>query len=242
MSAERPDGAQLTVAEQRIHIDEDLTALPTPYRRRLYAFAYLLLTNLAKLVFRLRVVGADNVPAGPFILAPVHRSNLDFALVLGCVPKSPRVRYLAKDTLWKGAWGKLWTALGAIPVHRGTPDREALATCVGVLEAGESLVMFPEGTRQSGTRVQELFDGPAYVQARTGVPIVPVGIGGSQAAMPKGAKFIRPARVVLTVGEPLAMPETNERGRVPRRAVRDQTAELRRVLQELFDDAQRLAG
>lgn len=232
------------VAAPRVHIDEDPAAPPTPFRKGLYWLASVLLVGAARLWFRVRVEGREHLPVDePFILAPVHRSNLDFGLVVSCVGIGlPRMRYLAKDTLWKGAWGRLWTALGAIPVHRGTPDREALKSLIAVLHAGESVVIFPEGTRQSGPEVQELFDGPAYVQARTGASIVPVGIGGSEAAMPKGAKFIRPRQIVLTIGEPLAAPEKNANGRVPRRVVRDQTVALHEVLQGLFDAAQQSAG
>ena len=61
-----------------------------------------------------------------------------------------------------------------------------------MLEAGEPLVLFPEGERKSGPIVQPLFDGATYVAVKAGVPIVPVGIGGSERAMPKGAKFIFP--------------------------------------------------
>ena len=127
-------------------------------------------------------------------------------------------------------------------MHRGSPDREALTALIRIVDAGEPLVIFPEGTRQSGQLVQELFDGPAYVQARTGVPIVPVGIGGSEAAMPKGAKFIRPRKIVLKIGEPLEAPELTANGRVPRRVIRERTEELHVALQEAFDEAQRLAG
>lgn len=241
-----PDGVdhELTVAAQRVPIGADVAAPPTFFRRWLYLVVAGFLVGVSKVFFRMRIEGIDNVPRDePFILAPVHRSNIDFALIVACGGvRLPRLRYLAKDTLWKGAWGRLWTALGAIPVHRGTPDRVSLAACIDVLEAGEPLVMFPEGTRQSGPVVQELFDGPAYVQARTGAPIVPIGIGGSEAAMPKGTKLIRPHRVVLTVGVPLAPPERNERGRVPRRAVREQTVRLHEELQVLFDAARAAAG
>ncbi len=238
-----PDAKKLTVAEERVRVDDDPLAPITSFRRRLYAVVAYFILAVSRMCFGARIEGLENVPTeGPFILAPVHRSNLDFGLVVGCTGPWRRMRYLAKDTLWKGWWGKLWTALGAIPVHRGAPDREALTTCVGVLEHGEPLVMFPEGTRQTGPMVEELFDGVAYVQGRTGVPIVPVGIGGSEAAMPKGAKFIRRQKVVLVVGEPLAAPARTEQGRVSRSAVRDRTTELHTVLQDLFDDAQRKAG
>src|SRR3546814_19148923 len=91
--------------------------------------------------------------------------------------------------------------LGAFPVHRGSADRDALKACTDIVSGGSPLVMFPEGTRQSGPKVEELFDGTAYVAAKTGVPIIPVGIGGSEVMLPKGAKLPRRSKLVLVVGE-----------------------------------------
>ncbi len=215
---------------------------PSAGELRFYRVVRGVLVGLCRAWFRVSVTGREHVPAeGPYILAPVHRSNLDFALVLVCSKR--RLRYLAKDSLWKGGgfWAKVFTALGGIPVARGTADREALRTCVEVIEAGEPLVIFPEGTRQSGPEVHELFDGPAFVQSRTGVPIVPVGIGGSEAAMPKGAKFIKPQKVTLVIG-PSLEPIEADGPKARRAAIRQRTAELHEVLQGLFDDAQRRAG
>lgn len=196
--------------------------------------------GFAKVWFRVSARGTENLPRqGGFIVAPVHRSNLDFLLLL--VITDRRMRYLAKDSLWKGMWGKIFTALGGIPVARGSADREAMRTCIEVIEAGEPLVMFPEGTRQHGPVIEDLFDGPAFVQSRTGAPIVPVGIGGSEAAMPKGAKFIKPQKARVVVGPPLTAIET-EGPKARRSAVRARTAELHGVLQDLFDRAQREAG
>ena len=238
--SEEPD---LTVAPGRVRLQEDPLEPPNWFRRGLYAWIARFWLGFDRVMLGMRIEGLEHIPAdGPFILAPVHRSNVDFALVLGCSSPRRRMRYLAKDTLWKPPFGRLWTALGAIPVHRGAPDRAALGTCIGVLRAGEPLVMFPEGTRQSGPEVQELYDGVAYVQSRTGVPIIPVGIGGSEVAMPKGAKFVRRSKVVLVVGAPLECPPKNDRGRVSRGDVRAQTVTLHATLQELFDDAQRKAG
>jgi 1-acyl-sn-glycerol-3-phosphate acyltransferase len=207
---------------------------------RFYTFIRRLIFGLCRLWFRLEIRGREHLPEGPFVLAPIHRSNLDFALVSSVVTR--RMRFLAKDTIWKGAWGRIWDALGAIPVHRGTPDRDSLKACVAVVGAGEPLVLFPEGTRQTGPRIHECFDGAAFVQARTGVPIVPVGIGGSEAAMPKGSKFPKPRRVVVVIGPPLSAPERAASGVVRRSSVRRQTELLAAAVQAQFDEAQALAG
>ncbi len=194
-----------------------------------------------RLWFRLEIRGREHLPDGPFVLSPIHRSNLDFAIACSITPR--RMRFLGKDTIWKTAWmGRIWDALGAIPVHRGSPDRDALKACVAVVRAGEPLVVFPEGTRQVGPKVCEFYDGPAFVQARTGVPIVPVGIGGSEGAMPKGAKFPKPRKVIVVIGTPLSAPERTESGVVRRAGVREQTARLSEVIQALFDEAQVAAG
>jgi 1-acyl-sn-glycerol-3-phosphate acyltransferase len=201
-----------------------------------------LIAVATKIWFRIDVVGTEHIPADrPFVLAPVHRSNIDFALA-SLVTKR-RMRYIAKDSLFKIGWlGKIWLALGAFPVHRGSADREALRTSISVVQSGQPLVLFPEGTRQSGPVVDEVFDGAAYVAARTAVQIVPVGIGGSERAMPKGAKFIKPMKIVIVIGAPMDPPVSGERGRSSRRAVRETTAQLKVEIQRLFDDAQLRAG
>ena len=207
-----------------------------------YAIVRAGLLAACKVWFRVSGTNTHHVPPeGAFILAPVHRSNLDFALVLICTKR--RMRYLAKDSLWKGEgfWARVFTGLGGIPVARGTADREALRTCIDVLDAGEPLVMFPEGTRQHGPVVQELFDGPAFVQSRTGVPIIPVGIGGSEGAMPKGSKLPKPHKIAVVVGPALEFAESVG-SKAKRVAIHARTEELHREMQSLFDEAQSSAG
>lgn len=100
---------------------------------------------------------------------------------------------MGKDSLWKNKTiGSVLSALGGFPVTRGTADLEALKRCLSVLAQGEPIVMFPEGTRQSGEIIQPLFDGASYLAIKANVPIVPVGIGGTQGVMPKGKKMIYP--------------------------------------------------
>ena len=212
---------------------------------RVSKFVYTLIRGLVVGVSvaytRTRVVGKHNIPSeGAFLLCPIHRSNIDTPLAAAVTRR--RLRFMGKDSLWKiKPIGFILSALGAFPVTRGSADREALKRCIAVLQEGEPLVLFPEGTRQSGPTVHPLFDGAAYVAVKAGVPIIPVGIGGSEGVMPKGSKMIYPRKCVVVVGEPLRA-QLDEEGRVPRSAVKDITTQLMIELQRLYDEAQRLAG
>ena len=218
------------------------TGEPTRGTRISYAMVRGLILFVAKLLGRVKVIGADKVPDhGAYVLAPVHRSNVDFALA-SLVTERP-MRYMGKDSIWKSKpLGRFVSMLGAFPVHRGSADRDALQACTDIVNGGSPLVMFPEGTRRTGPVVEELFDGTAYVAAKTGVPIIPVGIGGSEAMMPKGSKLLRPSKLILIVGDPVPAPARTAQGRMPRSAVSALTQRLHAQLQELFDEAQRLAG
>ena len=206
----------------------------------LYAMVRNLAVFLCRIWWRLEVRGAEHLPAtGAFILAPVHRSNADTFVVAALTRR--RLRYMGKHTLWKHRIpGRFLTALGGFPVRRGAADREALRKCAEVLAGGEPLVIFPEGTRQSGPVVQDLQEGAAYLAARAGVPIVPVGIGGTEHALVKGSKKVRRVRVSVVAGAPL-VPAVRE-GRMRRSAVAALTTELKSRLQPLLDQAEDLAG
>ncbi len=207
-----------------------------------YRFFWSLLWLACKAWFRFRVVGGENLPADEaYILAPVHRSYLDTPV--GGMVTARRQRFLGKELLWNNrAAGRFLTIVGGFPVERGTADRAALRACQDVLERGEPMVMFPEGTRQHGPVVDAdlRHAGPAFVAARAGVPLVPMGIAGTDYAMPGSSMLIRPVRVVMVVGEPIRPPVVD--GRIPRRMVDELTERLRVGLQECFDEAQRLAG
>lgn len=211
-----------------------------PLSRAFYVVVRNVLATFCRVFWRSRVIDGHNVPrTGAYVLAPVHRSNIDTPLA--CTVTRRRLRYMGKDSLWKNRIvGWILSALGGFPVSRGTADREAFKRGIAVLEAGEPLVLFPEGERKSGPVVQPLFDGAVYMAVKAGVPIVPVGIGGSERAMPKGSKVIRPTKCVLVVGRPIAVP-TSESGRASRGAVKDMSQQLHAELQSLFDRAEALA-
>jgi len=207
----------------------------------LYAIGRFFVTGFVRIWNRVSVEGREHIPAsGPFILAPIHRSNLDTPYAACCQRR--RVRFMGKDSLWKHRWiGWLLSALGGFPVSRGVGDREALRRALEVLEYGEPVVVFPEGTRQFGPLVQPLFEGATYLATKANVPVVPVGIGGSERVQPKGKKGIRPSKVVVIVGEPMT-PPAMPGAKLPREEMKAFTAQLHTKLQELFDRAQVRAG
>lgn len=209
----------------------------------LYQFCRLAIAAICKAYWRVTYVGRENVPIDePFVLAPVHRSFLDFALVANVTRR--RLCYMAKEEIFKfRLTNRFLYALGAFPVHRQAVDREAMRRTMAVIERGEPVVMFPEGTRRKGPVVTDLHEGPAYVATRTGVPIVPVGIGGSERALQKGKRLPRPVKIVVVIGPPIRTPAPAEPGaRVPRRVLHEVTAQVQSEVQRLFDDAQRRAG
>lgn len=208
----------------------------------LYRVVWWIVAAILRLYWRVSYEGLEHVPAlEPFVLAPVHRSWLDFAVVSGVTKR--RLCYMAKESIFgPRLFRPFLYALGAFPVRRGGPDREAMRRCMAVIARGEPLVMFPEGTRRSGPVVKNLHEGPAYVAAKTGVPIVPVGIGGSERALPRGKRFPRPVKIHVVVG-PVIRPPIGESGeRVPRRVLHELTAQVQDEVQRLFDRAQERAG
>jgi 1-acyl-sn-glycerol-3-phosphate acyltransferase len=186
---------------------------------------------------RLTINGKEHLPtSGAFVLAPTHRSYLDTPFA-GTV-RWKRMRFMGKHTMWKHRHiGWVLSALGAFPVQRGSADREALKRAIEVLQSGEPLVLFPEGERKQGPVVQPLFDGAVYIAIKAGVPIVPVGIGGSERVMPKHAKFVYPRKVHLEIGPPIPAPVAPEGQRLPRTIYRDHSDRLHGELQRLFDTA-----
>ena len=188
--------------------------------------------------FRVRRRGGEHLDiAGPVIVAPVHRSNLDTPLLAGLGHR--RLRALSKESLFSNRYfGAFLSALGAFPVRRGAVDREAMREAVRMLEAGEQIVVFPEGTRQTGPRVESVFDGMSYLASRTGAAIVPVGIAGTESAMATGTRLPRRVRVAMVAGPPIRPPE----GRMTRPQMSRFSEEIRQRLQAAFDEAQALAG
>lgn len=177
---------------------------------------------LGRVVSRMAIEGAiEEIPRdGPVILAANHASNLD-AVVIGSwlIPKlGRRIHWLGKKELF--AWPLVgWAAAngGVHPVDRGAADVEAFRLAQRILDQGHILFVFPEGTRSPDGALQEARDGIAVLALRTGAPIVPLGISGSNRVWPKGQKLPHPGgHVTIRVGTPfrpadLLPPDTDRR-------------------------------
>ncbi len=207
-----------------------------PYGERIYRITKRVTEQTLFRVLDVRSEGVEHLrTAPPVIIAPVHRSNLD-SLLIG-VLGGRRLPTLAKESLFKIKPVGWWIAgLGAIPLDRDAADREATTAARKILDAGKPLMIFPEGTRQSGREIAELFDGTTWIAAKTGASIVPVGIAGTEDALPPGAKFPSRTTVGVSVGSPLPMPA----GRVPRSKLTELTHEMRDRLQAANDRAHEL--
>ena len=228
------DGGAGGAIDPEVRIDTSFT--------RIYQFLRLLVHGLNRLLFRTTVDGSELVPTtGPVIIAPVHRSFIDFFVASEVTRR--KLHYMAKDSLWRHKpLDRILPAVGAFPVHRESADREALRRAQQVLDAGEVLILFPEGERRSGPVVQDLHEGVAFLAARTGATVVPVGIGGSASVMPKGKRLPRPRRIHLIVGQTLAPPARTGSGRVSRSTIHAVTEALTASLQDLYDRSVAVTG
>ena len=157
------------------------------------------------LYFRLSRIGREHVPDGGVIFCANHRSFLD-PFVIGTISRRP-MYYVAKQELFKHrivAW--FLNSLGAFPVNRGAGDQDMLATAKAILERGDSVLFFAEGTRVRPGALGRPKRGVGRLALETGAPVVPVAVIGTEAVR-KGWR-IRPHKVRIRVGSPLTFPKT----------------------------------
>lgn len=180
-----------------------------------YRCSWLLVTMLAKLMFRIRFEGQRYVPRrGPLIIASNHVSNLDPPLIGIAVPRY--VRHMAKRELFKVGWLFAYMrSIGTILVDRGH-GKQALLNAVDVLKGGDCVVIFPEGTRSPDGRLHKGHSGMILMALRAQSPIVPTVIFGSEKALAKGSKRLRSVPVTVRFGEPYSVVYSGDSESVPR--------------------------
>lgn len=176
----------------------------SPLDTLLYRFAYSFIPTLLRLLFRIKIEGAENIPsAGPVVIASNHRSNLD-PFFLGV--SSPRqIHFMAKAELWKvSALGRLISAAGSFPVSRGAADRQAVRNALSILGQGAVLGLFPEGHRHRDGNLGTINPGVTLFSLREGVVTIPVIMEGTERVIRHGLP--RLPRVRVTFGAPLEIP------------------------------------
>jgi 1-acyl-sn-glycerol-3-phosphate acyltransferase len=210
---------------------------------------YWFMRALFILFFRLfgswEVQGRENVPReGAVLIAPNHLSYLDPPLV-GCALRRPGW-FMAKADLFRIP-GFSWLIRGmhAYPVKRGVPDRAALKRTLEYLKEGEIVCVFPEGTRSVTGELGPIEIGIGMLAVKSGAPIVPVGIRGTDRMLPRDAKRLHRARIRVRFGPPIPAPPAPE-GRAEREVcqqIADQVGEaLRAVLSEMDSAAATASG
>lgn len=172
--------------------------------------------------WKVRVHGYENVPAsGPVILAPNHSGIIDGPLIM-CATKRP-IHALVKKEMFKGPMGWLLKGVGQILVNRDEPSRASLQTAQAVLADGRVLVVFPEGTRGAGD-FAELRTGLAWFALRSGAPVVPVAMKGTDDHSLAG--WPRPrSRLEIVYGAPVTVAAGGARTRAALDAATEQLRE-----------------
>jgi len=190
----------------------------------------------------LRFTGVEHVPRdGAFILVANHISLFD-PLIVGSTAgqlAGRLVHFMAKQEVRR--WpviGWLATQAGVYFVRRGEGDRAAQRLSLELLASGEAIAVFPEGTRSRDGVLGEPRNGAALLAMRSGVPVLPVSITGSNRILPRGARLPRRSRVTVRVGEPFLLTRQAS-GRIDRQELAAGTERIMRAIAALLPPAQR---
>jgi 1-acyl-sn-glycerol-3-phosphate acyltransferase len=207
-----------------------------------------LLYPIFRLLWRVRVEGRHNVPThGAAVVAANHQSFCDSLFIPLAIPR--RVTYLAKAEYfetWKTAW--FFRAVGQIPIRRGGGDasERALATARDVLGRGRIVGLYPEGTRSEDRFVHRGRTGVARLALECAVPVIPVGVDGTDRVQPIGLRRLRPfQRVTIRFGPAMqlarpAAPDGGPDDESTRRSL--DAASLRTFTDDLMHEIAGLAG
>jgi 1-acyl-sn-glycerol-3-phosphate acyltransferase len=168
-----------------------------------YHFFHVIVRPLFKSLFRFQVFGAKNVPStGGVLLVSNHVSYVDPIFMGAAVDRN--LHYMARSTLFKpGVIERFLLSMNAFPVHLGVPDRGAIRQALQLLDDGNVLHIFPEGTRSIDGTLGTAQAGVGLIAHRTTASVLPVFLDGTEKVLPRGAKMMKLAKVKLSFGRPL---------------------------------------
>jgi 1-acyl-sn-glycerol-3-phosphate acyltransferase len=153
---------------------------------------------------KVRVCGHDKIPQGTCLFVANHTSSADAPAVVGAIPR--RIAILLKASLFK--WpivGHAFLSAHFIPVNRGSHEAAivSMEKAIEAMKAGQSFLIYPEGTRSPDGRLQEFKKGAVVMALKAGVPIVPMACSGAHRVMEKRSLIIHPGEILVEFLEPI---------------------------------------
>lgn len=186
------------------------TSHPIWWGRLLYDLLWVLCRTLAVSVLGFRLGKAEPLPrTGGLLVLSSHQSHLD-PLLLGLATER-RLSSLARSSLFTfGPFGRVITALDAIPINREASTVQAMKAVISRLRSGAAVIVFAEGTRTANGQLGEIKSGFALLAKRSRVPIAPVAIVGAYECWPRSRLLPRPGRIRLEFGQVITAAEVAE--------------------------------
>ena len=193
-----------------------------------FSFLYWVLVRvyhvLVKLLFFVRIEGKENIPKDRNIILMGNHQFIFDPVTLAICDKSRQYHFMGKKELWNNKIvGWIWTQVHGFPVDRGNYDMGAIRTAMNILGRGESLGIFPEGTRHKGPGMLPLLSGASMIALRSKCPVVPIYIDGDYSLF---------RRITVRVGKPVEMDDLVA-GRVTREACETLTGRIEARFAEL---------
>ena len=169
------------------------------------------LTRVLLFLFtRWRLTGKENIPGQGPLLIVVNHLNLADPPIIG-VSVNRKAIFMAKEELFRSRFtGYIVRNFGAFPIRRGGLNKEALRKAEQLLAQGMALIMFPEGQRSKGTQLESAFSGSMLLAVRSGAPILPIGIAGTEKIKGFAWLFRRP-QITVNIGYPFYLPSVNSK-------------------------------
>ncbi|MCG9133111.1 1-acyl-sn-glycerol-3-phosphate acyltransferase [Candidatus Poribacteria bacterium] len=173
--------------------------------RAFYRWGHRLTNIFCKTMGRLEVQGIRHIPReGGVLLVSNHVSFLDPVIVGSAANRE--IHFMARSTAFDiPGLGKLISLYNAYPVNRGAPDLGALRKTIGLLKAGNVVLMFPEGTRSVDGTLGKARDGACFIADRAGVPTIPVFHSGAEQMLPRSSSRLRRTKLSVSFGEPVEL-------------------------------------